>query len=182
MKFLLLIAMVLTMFGCSHTQKNPIPRAENVDIDRFMGRWYVIANIPTFIETEAHNAVETYTKNPDGTIDTVFTFHDESFDGDFKRYNPKGFVSEEDNALWGMQFIWPIKAEFIIAHVDAAYQNTIIARTARDYLWIMARTPQVDEQTYQSLIELSENMGYDINKIRKVPQQWPASDMQKETP
>ncbi len=172
MKRTLLLLMSLTMIGCSHSAKEPIPRAQNVDLNRFMGEWYVIANIPTFIETDAHNAIETYSMNDDGTINTLFTFYDESFDGDLKRYNPTGFVSDEDNALWGMQFIWPFKAEFIIAHVDENYQNTIIARSARDYLWIMARTPQVDEATFDHLIQLSIDMGYPANKIQRVPQQW----------
>jgi apolipoprotein D and lipocalin family protein len=63
-----------------------------VDIDRFMGPWYVIANIPTFLEKGAHNAVETYSLNDDGTIGTTFTFRKNSFDGKPKEYNPKAFI------------------------------------------------------------------------------------------
>ena len=73
-----------------------------VDLDRFMGKWYVIANIPTFLEKDAYNAVETYTMNDDGTIDTEFTFRKGGFDGELKDFNPKGFVKDtESNALWG---------------------------------------------------------------------------------
>ena len=172
MRKLLLIMVCSLMFGCSQSYKKPIPLADNVDLNRFMGDWYVIANIPTFIEKGAHNAIENYAMNDDGTINTTFTFYENGYDGDLKKYNPKGFVSEESNSLWGMQFIWPIKAEFIIAHVDDDYQNTIIARNARDYLWIMARTPQVDEETYQKLVNLSVDMGYDPVLIQRVPQRW----------
>jgi len=70
-----------------------------------------------------------------------------------KRYNPRGFVVENTgNAIWGMQFIWPFKSEFIIAYLDKDYTSTIIARNARDYVWIMARTPFINDSRYQELI------------------------------
>lgn len=172
MKKLLLLMVCSLMFACSHTNKTPIPLADNVDLDRFMGDWYVIASIPTFIEKGAHNAIENYKRNDDGSINTTFTFYDDSFDGELKTYNPTGYVSEESNSLWGMQFIWPFKGEFIIAHLSDDYHNTIIARNARDYIWIMARTPEVNEEIYQELIKLSADMGYDTNLIHRVPQRW----------
>jgi len=170
-KFILLMVCSL-MFACSNTYKKPIPLANDVNLNRFMGDWYVIANIPTFIEKGAHNAIENYAMNDDGTINTTFTFYKDGFDGELKTYNPTGYVSEETNSLWGMQFIWPFKAEFIIAHVGNDYQNTIIARNARDYIWIMARTPKINDKTYQELIQLSTDMGYDPFLIQHVPQRW----------
>jgi len=75
-----------------------------VDLGRFMGDWYVIANIPTFVEKNAHNAVESYALNDDGSIATTFTFRDGSFDGKSKNYTPKGFVQDQaTNALRGMR-------------------------------------------------------------------------------
>ena len=69
-----------------------------------------------------------------------------------------------------MQFIWPIKAEYRIAYLDDNYQQTVIARNARDYVWIMARTPQIDDAKYADLTQLVKQMGYDTSKLRKVPQ------------
>jgi apolipoprotein D and lipocalin family protein len=89
-----------------------------------------------------------------------------------KRYNPRGFVVENTgNAIWGMQFIWPFKSEFIIAYLDKDYTSTIIARNARDYVWIMARTPFINDSRYQELIKTAANLGYDVSKLRKVPHQ-----------
>jgi apolipoprotein D and lipocalin family protein len=68
-----------------------------------------------------------------------------------------------------MQFIWPIKSEFIIAHLDDNYSETIIARSARDYVWIMARKPDVSADDYQRLVGLVSSMGYDLTDLRKVP-------------
>ena len=73
------------------------------------------------------------------------------------------------NAIWGMRFVWPIKAEYVISHVDATYSETIIARSSRDYVWIMARTPSISAERYQSLVEKVGALGYDVGKLRKVP-------------
>ncbi len=144
-----------------------------VDLQRYMGDWYVIANIPTFIEKGAHNAIESYRLDTDGTIAVTFTFRDGAFDGKEKRYTPRGFVRDATtNALWGMQFMWPIKADFRITYVADDYTQTIISRQQRDYVWIMARTPTLPEADYQRLLKIVETQGYDVRQVRKVPQQW----------
>lgn len=136
-----------------------------------MGDWHVIAHIPTFIERQAHHAVESYTLAPDGTIATTFTFRQGGPDGPLKRYTPRGFVRDaESNATWGMQFIWPVKAEFLIAYLDEDYTQTIIARNARDYVWIMARTPEIPQTDYDQHVERLRAWGYDVGQLRRVPQ------------
>lgn len=165
------------MAGCAGNKMNEIPPeiplVKQVDLAKFMGDWYVIAAIPTKIETESYNAIENYKLNDDGTIATTFTFNKGAFDGKAKKYEPKGFVRPNTgNALWGMQFIWPIKAEYRITYLDENYQRTIIARNARDYVWIMARTPQITEAQYKQMTDLVAGYGYDLSKLRKVPQNW----------
>lgn len=170
----LLIA-ILGLVGCS--SHPPMKTVNYVDLPRFMGDWYVIANIPTFIEKDAHNAVESYRLDNDGTVATTFSFHDGSFSGPVKTYHPTGYISNTDsNAQWGMQFIWPFKGDFRIVYLDEQYQNTIIARQARDYVWIMSRQPLISEETFQMLRQQVNELGYDISKLQKVPQQWPVDD------
>jgi apolipoprotein D and lipocalin family protein len=150
-----------------------IPTAKDVDLPRFMGDWYVIANIPTWPERDAYNAIESYKLDPDGSIATTFTFRKGAFDGPEKVMRPRGFVTDEkSNAVWGMQFVWPIKAEYLISHVDAGYTETIIARSSRDYVWIMARKPVLSEADYARLVQMVADLGYDMSKLQKVPQRW----------
>jgi len=157
--------------GCAAVP--PLPTVERVDLARFMGDWYVIANIPTAIEKGAHNAVETYRLNDDGTIDTTFTFRKGGFDGPQKSYNPRGFVRDTTtNASWGMQFVWPIKAEYLIIQLDENYTRTVIGRSKRDYVWIMAREPSIPAADYQAILARLEEQGYDTSRIEKVPQRW----------
>ena len=165
-------AAALLLSGCQSSAP-PVVTAARVDLQRFMGDWYVIANIPTFIETGAHNAVESYKIDADGTIAVTFTFRDGAFDGKPKLYTPRGFVRDtQSNAIWGMQFIWPIKTDYRITYLAPDYSQTIISRKQRDYVWIMARTPSIPDADYQRLANLVRDQGYDITRLQKVPQQW----------
>lgn len=170
---ILLLTSLLSIIGCqSASNLPPIRTAESVDLKKFTGDWYVLANIPTFIETEAYNAMETYSEPADGKIATTFSFNEGSFSGERKTYHPTAFIQENSgNAVWGMQFIWPIKAEYRIVYIDPDYEFTIIGRTKRDYVWLMARQPVISDTDYQRLIGIIEEEGYDLTKIRRVPQQ-----------
>ncbi len=145
---------------------------KQVDLERFMGDWYVVANIPTFVEKGAHNAVESYALNPDGTIATTFTFNKDAFDGPLKTHRPTGFVLDtRTNALWGMRFIWPFKADFRIVYLDDDYQLTVIGRAKRDYVWVMARGPEFSDAELQRMRDFIASIGYDAAKLQRVPQQ-----------
>lgn len=163
--------MMMLLSLCSAcSQLPPIKPVDSVNLRKFMGDWYVIAAIPTLIEREPHNAVESYYLNKDGSIATTFTYHQGSPDGPLKEYHPTGFVKPDTgNAVWGMQFIWPIKAEYIIAHLDADYQTTIIARNKRDYVWLMARQPHLAPADYDALVKKIAEMGYDTQQLVKIP-------------
>jgi len=163
-------SLMLMLSGCQTMQ--PIHTVSSVDLKRFMGTWYVIASIPTFIETEAYNAVESYRLDEDGTIATTFKFNQGGFDGPLKVYTPRGFVEDKkSNAVWGMQFIWPFKAEYRIIYLTEDYSQTVIGRTKRDYVWIMARTPSIPAADYAQILDFLKGQGYDVSEIRRVPQE-----------
>jgi apolipoprotein D and lipocalin family protein len=158
--------------GCA-TSRTPLPAVAHVDVARYMGPWYVIASIPTFLEKGAYNAVETYSQNADGTIAVNFTFHKGGFDGPVKTMKPRGFILDASGAVWGMRFVWPIKADYRIAYLNDDYTEVIVGRTARDYVWIMARKPQIGAQEYERLVQRVAQLGYDVSKLAAVPQRWP---------
>ena len=172
-----LLGLLLVSVGCTTVARPPLVLAAKVDLPRFMGDWFVIANIPTFIEKGAHNAVESYRLAEDGSIPTTFTFRADSFDGPEKRFHPRGFVLDHaSNAVWGMRFLWPFKADYRIVYLASDYSLTVVGREARDYVWIMARSPEIPEGDYQRILALLKEQGYDLGRIQKVPQRWPARD------
>jgi len=168
---LMATAILITVLTACSSQP-PMDTVDQVDLPRFMGDWYVIANIPTFLEKDAYNPVESYQLNADGSIATTFRFNAGSFEGEEKIYRPQGFVKNtSSNAEWGMQFIWPIKADYRIVYLDDDYQYTVIGRNSRDYVWIMARTAQIPDQVYAELRAFVVSLGYDPELLKKAPQQ-----------
>jgi len=157
----------------------PIKPVAHVDLPRFMGTWYVIASIPTRFEKNAYNAVETYKLQPDGNVYTAFRFRNGSFVNPLKAIHSTGYVNTDSgNAVWGVQVFWPIKAQYIVAYLKDDYSQTIVARDARDYTWIMARTPSIPQADYDQLLACVKALGYSMPKIRKVPQAWPEAGRQ----
>ena len=174
----LLCLAILT--GCASPSMPPLEAmTHEVDLERFMGDWYVIGfvpiAIPFFSEEDAHNGVESYRLTEEGVIETTYTFRKGAFDGPEQRLTPKGWVhNTETNAEWRMQFLWPFKAAFLIVYLDEAYERTIIGVPNRKYVWIMSRDPELSEAEYQALLDRVALLGYDRGKVRRVPQRWAA--------
>ena len=163
--------MLATLAGCA-ARGPQLATVPEVDLERFMGDWYVIAHIPAFVERNAFNAVESYKLDGD-RIETTFTFRNKAFDGPEKQYEPNAIVADtQSNAVWGMQFVWPFRSDFRIVYLDEDYRTTIIGRNKRDYVWIMARKPEMSDSEYEALVQRVASMGYDLDELRRVPQRW----------
>ena len=166
----LLAALAAMVAGCA-TAKPTIKPVDAVDLPRFMGDWYVIAHIPSWAEREAYDAVESYRLDRDGRIRTTFRQRKGGFDAPIDAMHPVGTVVDgTNNAVWGMQFVWPIKAEYVIVDLAPDYSRTIIGRSKRDYVWLMARTPELPAQELRAAIARIEELGYDTSRLRMVPQ------------
>ena len=144
-----------------------------VDLDRFMGEWYVIANIPTRWEIGAHNAIENYSWNEDGYVDVLFSYHLDAPDGEYKEMTQKGFIYDtKSNAAWRIQPVWPLKLGYFIIDLADDYSYTVIGVPSRKYLWIMAREPSLPDDVYGQILKRVKEQGYDLNLIQEVPQVW----------
>ena len=151
----------LLVASCTYQSREPMQAVRYVDIVKFMGDWHVLANIPTFPERGAINPIERYSLNEDGTVDTRFSFISPK-NGSESELKATGFIEpESNNAIWGMQFIWPIKADYRVVYIAPDYETTIIGRNKRDYLWIMARDPKLPREALERLVDMAVMLGYD---------------------
>lgn len=165
---LLLPLFALLTSGCQG--RPPIETVDRMDLQRFMGSWYVIASIPTPFEKDVFNGIESYRLDEDGTVVTTFTFNKGGFEGPQKIYRARGFVRDaQAGTVWDMQFVWPFKAEYRVVYLDESYTRTVIGRTKRDYAWIMAREPAIPEADYDRILNYMKTQGYDIGQLIKVP-------------
>lgn len=167
----ILAALVPALIGACASRPPTIPPVSSVDLPRFMGDWYVLAHIPSRQEREAYDAVESYRLDADGRIRTTYRQRKGGFDAPLETMEPVGtVVPGTHNAVWGMQFVWPIKAEYVIVDLAPDYSRTIIGRSKRDHVWLMARTPRLPEGELQAAIARIKALGYDTTKLRMVPQ------------
>ena len=120
-KLLVALGIGTLLAACASTPPT-IPPVASVDLPRFMGDWYVIAQIPTYIERKAFDSVESYRLDEDGKIRTTFRYRNGSADAPLKTMEPVGrVVPGTNNAVWEMQFVWPIQAEYVIVDLAPDY-------------------------------------------------------------
>ncbi|MGN6112694.1 MAG: lipocalin family protein [Luteimonas sp.] len=152
----------------------PIPPVRHVDIQRYMGRWYVIASIPTAPERGAHNPVETYRLQRDGTICTSFRFRPDGFDAPVKQIRSVASVVDgSGGGEWRVHLLGVLRLQYLVAWVSPDYSQVIVARDKRDHAWLMARTPSVPEADYRAMLQRLGGMGYDLSQVVRAPQHWP---------
>jgi apolipoprotein D and lipocalin family protein len=152
----------------------PIAPVSHVNLTRYMGSWYVIASIPTHFGRDGYNPVETYRLQPDGSICTSFRFREGGFGGPMKKiHSVATVIAGAGDAEWRVHLFWVLREQYIVAWLAPDYSAVIVGRDAHDYMWLMARTPQIPATEYHNLLDRVKAMGYDLSKVRKSPQRWP---------
>lgn len=168
----LLPLLLLTLAGCSlMAPKDPLPTVDTVDLERYMGQWYVIANIPYFGERGNVAGRAIYRPRADGRMDDIYLYRKGDFSAPEKRLEGVAWVIDTDsNAEWKVRFFWPLSFGYYIVGLDENYEWTMVGHPSRDYAWIMAREPTMDDALYQSLLERFSALGYESSRLKKVPQ------------
>jgi apolipoprotein D and lipocalin family protein len=149
----------------------------HVDLNRYMGDWYVIGEIPYFAERNCVDSIESYALRPDGDIDNWFTCRKKSFDAPMKRIASAHarVVDKTTNATWRVRFFGIISVQYLILDLDPNYQWVLVGHPSRRYGWIMARSKTLPDATYAAILQRAQAQGYDPGKFKKVPQNTAAS-------
>jgi apolipoprotein D and lipocalin family protein len=169
-----LLVLPLLLVGCAGAPKETaVPDAPLADVDlpRFMGRWWVIANIPYFAEKGKVATADIYELRPDGRIGNVYAYR-KAFDKPEKTMNGvASVVPGTNNAQWEIAFFGGlVKADLLILEVAPDYSWALIGHPKRNMAWIFAREQAMDDATYQQLRAKFSVWGYDPAKLQRVPQ------------
>lgn len=172
MKLIALMPFFLLLLGCSGMDYQRT--VDRIEIDEFMGKWYVIAGRFTFMENGAHNAVEEYSWNDKKQrIDINFYFNKDSFDGPIKKIPQKGWIeNKETNATWKVSPFWPLKFDYLVVASDPDYQWTAIGVPSGKYLWIMSRQSQMSDAELSIILDELRSVGYPTKEVVRIPQKW----------
>jgi apolipoprotein D and lipocalin family protein len=172
---LLILALSGFGFAGAATETKPLEVVPYVDLGRYIGTWYEIATIPQRFQKDCVGVTATYTLRDEGTIGVLNKCRKKTLDGELKEAKAKAWVvDKKTNAKLKVQFFWAFKADYWIIELDADYQYAVVGHPARKYLWILSRTPQMDESLYQSLLQRVANKGYDPSLIKRTLQPSPS--------
>lgn len=150
-----------------NTSESPLPI---VDLERFMGRWYVVACLPTLFERGIRDAVHTYRLEADGTIAAMVRYRRKRPLGPLRSFGMRGFVEDhERNAVWTIRPVWPFRTDYRIMAVDPGYSYAVIGRNRRGFAWILSRTPEMAHRDFFASVRVLRERGYDADRLQKVP-------------
>jgi len=163
---------IFFLIGCSSVDYTQT--VDSLDIDRFMGKWYVVAGRTTFVEKGAHNSLEEYTWNKEkNRIDINFTFNKGSFTGKKKSVKQKAWIENKTtNAHWLVQPFWPLKLDYLVLALAPDYEWTIVGVSSQSYVWIMTRDPNPKPKLINKLTKKLDELNYSSKDIELIPQKW----------
>ena len=145
----------------------------SVDLDRFVGKWYVNAGRFTFLENGAHNPIEEYSWAENREyIKVDFRFNKDSFDGKIKRIPQKAYIfNKETNAHWKIKLLWILKLDYLVIALAPDYSWTVVGIPSQKYVWIMSKDPHMSEESLTQIIEKLKELKYDHTNIVRAPHQ-----------
>lgn len=162
---LLFLAAGVFLYGCGGNYP-PLSTVESVDIQKYLGKWYEIALLPNSFEEGCHCTTAEYSLIDSTTIRVVNTCNQDSSDGEIDRANGKAFVVEgTNNSKLKVQFFWPFKGDYWILALDKEYQHVLVGSPSREYLWILSRTPKLEESVINELKSIARTKGFDTSKM-----------------
>ena len=173
---LITIAVTVTLFGCaeSTTERLDLPPLEavpKVDLERYLGTWYEIASYPQRYQEGCTGTTATYTLRADGEIDVVNKCRKDSLDGPEDIAEGRARVVDPDtNAKLEVSFFWPFWGDYWIIDLGPDYEYAVVGHPSHDYLWILSRTPTLDDGTYDAILGRLEEKGYPLDRLEKTLQ------------
>ena len=173
---ILVFALMTTLIGCSKStterlQLPPLEAVQQVDLERYLGTWYEIASYPQRFQKGCTGTTATYTLRDDGEIDVLNKCRKESLDGPEDVAEGRArVVDRESNAKLEVSFFGPFWGDYWIIDLGSDYEYAVVGHPSRDYLWILSRTPTLDDDTYDGILSRLEEMGYPLEPLEKTLQ------------
>ena len=162
----LLITLIMSLFSCS--KKEDLYSVDKVDLEKYAGKWYEIQRFPNRFEKGLSCVTATYTLKENGKIGV--------FNRGYKAAKEKwsdieGSAKVPDSDYPGrlkVTFFWPFAGDYYIIDLDPNYEFALVGDPTREYLWILARTPDLDPNVVSQLREVAKKNGFDINRLISV--------------
>ena len=174
MRSILIASTILALAGCANSGtgsiSKPPPQTMQVDLQRYQGTWYELARLPMFFQRNCVQSEAHYGLRDDGRIDVINRCRDK--DGEW--IEAKGVaepqVEGQTDKLWVRFDNWaskllPIKGDYWVIYHDEDYRVALVGHPEHKYLWLLSRTPEVDQETRDKLLSVAREQGYDTSEL-----------------
>jgi apolipoprotein D and lipocalin family protein len=155
-------------------QSNKRQKKMDVDLDKYIGKWYEVDSFPAWFQKGCKNTTAEYTKKEDYV--EVINSCDIENKTDIYRKSRKGkaYTTDDPNLL-KVSFFSPFKGDYKIEHIetkDGEYQYSIVGSGGRQkkYLWILSRKPnnKVSDEDYNKMVDIAREKGYDVSRLKQI--------------
>lgn len=166
----LLMLMVAEGLASAESTTRPLRTVDGVDLKRYSGTWYEIARYPNRFQRDCQSDTKAeYTVRKDGKVQVV----NSCLQKDGKTKTARGTAKVADkrtNAKLRVTFFWLFYGDYWVIGLSPDYRYAVVGEPKRKYLWILSRTPEIDDATYKEVLEQIREAGYDPGKLIKTPQ------------
>ena len=151
--------------GCK-TQKLELNTVKEVNLERYMGTWYEIARLPNSFEEGLNCVTANYSLNSNGSVKVVNRGVDEDKPEKLSEASGKAKVpNTNEPGKLKVTFFWPFYGKYWILKLDEQYHYAIVGEPSGKYLWILSRSPQIDDELLNDLVQFCSKQGFDTRSL-----------------
>lgn len=165
---------LLAAAACATPQpaRAPLTTVSDIDLDRYLGKWYEIASLPNWFQRGCVDTTATYSRIDASTISVVNECRAGSQSGKLRRVEGTAWPAGDggDPAKLKVQFFWPIRGDYWVIALDDRYRWAIVGHPQRNYLWILSREPVLESTLYRQLLRRAAEQGFDVSQVQRTAQ------------
>jgi apolipoprotein D and lipocalin family protein len=168
----LIAFLFLILTGDCQTKKSEemnTTTVKELDLQRYLGTWYEIARFNHRFERGLEGVTATYSIRDDGKIKVLNQGYKNSLGGELSTAEGKAKLTGEPGKL-KVSFFWIFYADYLVMELDENYQWALIGSNSDKYLWILSRTPKLDDNVKNLILHHAVKRGYDTSKLIWVEQ------------
>ncbi len=169
LRLLVFPAVLLVSAGCTGLPDGIEPISE-LNLERYQGTWYEIARLDHSFERGLSDVEATYNLNPDGSVAVINRGYSEE-DGEWQQADGRAVrIDDAPEGHLKVSFFGPFYASYVVFRLDDDYQAAYVTGYNRDYLWLLSRSPEVDDETVSEFKAIARDKGFDVSELIMVDQ------------
>lgn len=164
------ITATLLSVACGVTPPKDVKIVDNFQLPRYLGTWYEIARLDHSFERGLNNVTANYSPRDDGGVKVINRGYNAKKQQWQESIGKAYFIGSPQQASLKVSFFGPFYGGYNVIDLDDEYQHALIAGPNREYLWILSRTPTIDNQTRDRLVSVAKHYGFPVEELIWVKQ------------